>query len=190
VPLIDDAYIACLKALLPEEGAAAGCTAAGGPSGPGTGGPEAPEVAFRRIERLASFRERSTQELRQRLEREGFDADAAEGALARAQACGLVDDVRFAEVLVRSRMSAGMGRQGIGFELERLGIDPGDIPGWSGADPADEESDELDRALGFLERKPPPSKNKRDGAYRKLLGKGYASPVASKAARIWSENLE
>ena len=61
-----------------------------------------PDAAFRKIERLCLVRERASEQLRQRLARGGFEAEAVEAALDRALACGLVDDGRFADVLVRS----------------------------------------------------------------------------------------
>ena len=76
-----------------------------------------PDAAFRKIERLCLVRERASEQLRQRLAREGFEAEAVEAALDRALACGLVDDGRFADVLVRSRLAQGRGRRGIAAEL-------------------------------------------------------------------------
>ena len=67
-----------------------------------------PDAAFRKIERLCLVRERASEQLRQRLAREGFEAEAVEAALDRALACGLVDDGRFADVLVRSRLAQGL----------------------------------------------------------------------------------
>ena len=106
--------------------------------------------------------------------------------MGRALACGLVDDARYAEVLVRSRLSQGRGAQGIAAELESLGIDASVVPGWPEEFAVDHES-EVARALALLDRKPPRAKNKRDAAYRRLAQKGFGASVASTAARIWSE---
>ena len=150
---------------------------------------EEAERAFRKIERLAAMREQASTLLRTRLVREGFSADAVEQALVRALACGLVDDVRYAEVLVRSRVSQGCGAQGIAAELDGLGIDIACVPGWPDEFPV-EHDDEVARALALLERKPPRAKNRRDAAYRRLSQKGFGASVASTAARLWSESLE
>ena len=150
---------------------------------------EEAERAFRKIERLAAMREQASTLLRTRLVREGFSADAVEQALVRALACGLVDDVRYAEVLVRSRVSQGCGAQGIAAELDGLGIDIACVPGWPDEFPV-EHDDEVARALALLERKPPRAKNRRDAAYRRLAQKGFGASVASTAARLWSESLE
>ena len=132
------------------------------------------------------MREQASEALRRRLVREGFEAAAVDEALGRAVSCGLVDDARFAEVLMRSRVSAGRGRRGIESELEGLGIDPACVPGWPD-EFAVGEDDEVERALALLAAKPPRSKNVREGAYRRLMQKGYGASVASTAARLWSE---
>ena len=93
-----------------------------------------PDAAFRKIERLCLVRERASEQLRQRLARGGFEAEAVEAALDRALACGLVDDGRFADVLVRSRLAQGRGRRGIAAELESLGIDADSVEALAAAD--------------------------------------------------------
>lgn len=142
------------------------------------------ERAFRKIERLCLVREQASEQLRQRLARDGFEHDVVEAAIARALACGLVDDRRFADVLVRSRLSQGRGRSGIASELERLGIDSCAVDSLAAAD---DDANEVDRALALLDRKPPRSKNLRDGAYRRLAQKGFSASVSSTAARLWCE---
>ena len=134
-----------------------------------------PDAAFRKIERLCLVRERASEQLRQRLARGGFEAEAVEAALDRALACGLVDDGRFADVLVRSRLAQGRGRRGI------------DADGVEALAAADDDAGEVDRALALLDRKPPRAKNRRDAAYRRLAQKGFSASVSSSAARLWCE---
>lgn len=168
--------------------------------------------AFEKVTRLACARERGSRELIDRLARDGFSREVAESAVQRALDCGLIDDVRYGAVLVRTRVAQGRGRKGIEDELDRAGISATDIPGWpdeffslSGFDPfrvADNDEDglidcsfgcefneeqEVERALALLRRKPPHSKNVRASAYRKLMTKGYSSSVASAATRRFLE---
>ena len=138
-----------------------------------------PDAAFRKIERLCLVRERASEQLR-----EGFEAEAVEAALDRALACGLVDDGRFADVLVRSRLAQGRGRRGIAAELESLGIDADGVEALAAAD---DDAGEVDRAHALLDRKPPRAKNRRDAAYRRLAQKGFSASVSSSAARLWCE---
>lgn len=148
---------------------------------------EASEVerAFRKIERLACRREQASEALRRRLVREGFEEEAVEEALGHAMRCGLVDDGRYAEVLVRSRLAQGRGRRGIAAELAGLGIDAEAVAPLSDGFEGDEG--EVERALDLLDRKPPRSKNRREAAYRRLVQKGFAADAAVTAARLWCE---
>ncbi len=148
---------------------------------------EEQERAFRKVERLALVREQASSALRARLLREGFSERAVESALERALACGLVDDVRFAEVLVRSRVSQGRGAQGIEAELAKLDIEASVVTGWPEEFFGGYES-EVNRALSVLERRPPRSKNKREAAYRRLAQKGFGASISATAARLWAES--
>lgn len=145
------------------------------------------EAAMRKIERLCSCRERSVAELRSRLLRSGLDDRAVSGALDRATRCGLVSDERFADVLVRSRLSQGKGLAGISSELARNGIEPESVPAYQDAFESLDSGEEVSRAIALLERKPPRGKNVRGSAYRKLVQRGYSSSVASAASKAFSE---
>lgn len=168
--------------------------------------------AFEKVTRLACARERGSRELVDRLVRDGFSREVAKSAVQRALDCGLIDDVRYGTVLVRTRVAQGRGRKGIEDELERAGIAASDIPGWPeeffsvddfdpfrvnanaedgvvgcsfGCESSDEQ--EIERALALLRRKPPRSKNIQASAYRKLVTKGYSTSVASAATRRFME---
>lgn len=168
--------------------------------------------AFEKVTRLAYKREHGSRELVDRLVRDGFSREVAKSAVQRALDCGLIDDVRYGTVLVRTRVAQGRGRKGIEDELERAGIAASDIPGWPeeffsvddfdpfrvnanaedgvvgcsfGCESSDEQ--EVERALALLRRKPPRSKNIQASAYRKLVTKGYSTSVASVATRRFME---
>lgn len=145
------------------------------------------EAAMRKIERLCSLREQASSALRERLVRDGFSERVAEEAVDRAVECGLVDDARFADVLVRCRLAAGKGCAGIARELASHGIDPAGVESYLEAAEAGTDA-ELSRAMELLERKPPRAKNAREAAYRRLVGKGFSSSTASSAARTWWES--
>ena len=143
--------------------------------------------AFKKILRLASIREQASKKLYERLIKDGFSEQAASSALARAIEVHIVDDARYAEAYLRTQLAQGKGRRGIERALEQLDIDSPSEETWQ---LAYEQfgNDELKRAIALLNRKPPRSKNLREGAYRKLIQKGYSGDVAASAARRWSES--
>ena len=145
------------------------------------------QQAFAKIQRLLCIREHASTLLRKRLIANGFDEHVAFEAVQRAVDCGLVCDERYADVLVRSRLSQGKGLRGIAFELEQADIDPCSVPAYQDALSNENGPDELTRALCLLDAKPPKAKRTREAAYRKLVQKGYASSVAASAARIFEE---
>lgn len=146
------------------------------------------EKAKKKIERLCAVRERCTSEMAQRLQRDGFPESVSHEAIAWAVRCGFIDDARFAEVFVRSRLAAGKGTAGISRELTSLGIDPQTVELLADYEVLGHDNEVL-RALDLLRRKPPRAKNARDAAYRRLIQKGFSSDVASSAAREWVESL-
>ena len=143
-------------------------------------------AAMRKIERLCLMREQASKQLLQRLVKDGFSEDVAACAVDRAVRCGLVDDMRFAGVLVRCRVAAGKGRAGIERELASLDIDPYSVDEFV-ALLQQGDSSELERAVSLLEKKPPRAKNAREAAFRRLCSKGFSSDIASRAARLWIE---
>lgn len=147
-----------------------------------------PDEAYRKLLAFVSLRERSCAQARERLMASGFTEKASLQAVERARACGLLDDARFADVLIRSRLAQGRGSCCIARELVENAIDPDSIPGWPDEYPCTFD-DELVRALNLLERKPPTAKNKREAAYRRLVQKGFPSAVAVQASRTWYEGF-
>ena len=145
-------------------------------------------AAFKKIVDLVNASDKSELQIRSRLSDKGFDEISIDEAVNRAKNYGFIDDGRYASVLIRSRISQGKGIAGIERELRSHNIEPIDVEGWPDEYFTSDE-DELERALSYLDRKPPRSKNLRDGAFRKLVQKGYSTSIASSAARIWAERL-
>ena len=147
-----------------------------------------PQDAFSKIIALVNASDKSEVTIRERLLKAGFSEPAIEEAVQRAKTYGFIDDMRYADVLIRSRMSQGKGVMGIERELRSQNIDIGDVPGWPAEFGASADS-EFDRALAFIEAHPPRSKNLRESAFRKLVAKGYSSSTASSVARTWHSRL-
>ncbi len=140
------------------------------------------QTAFERIESALRSRERSTAELTRKLVDEGFSPEQVRTAIERATRCGLVDDVRFAEAFVASKMRTGWGRARIERELSRCSVDPRQLlEGWPEA--YSNRDEECERARNLLAKKPVPAKNPVDKLARFLITKGYDTACALTLAR-------
>lgn len=159
-------------------------TRAGLPGSSSTNTPK--RDAFSKIVGLINASERSAHEIRKRLKQAKYPETEIEDALTRAIHCGLIDDARYARILIQSRINQGWGRNGIERELLRNDIDPDSIEGWPYEFPISDD-EQFEKAYELLKRKPPRSKNIRESAYRKLIQKGYPSSIASQVARQWAE---
>jgi len=109
--------------------------------------------------------------LAQRLRAKGFPADSVGTVLASLSAEGLLDDSRFAAMIVRRRAEQGYGRMRVVSELRQMGVDPSVIP--------DEDID-WDAVLERLYRKrfgagPPTSDRDLQSRWRYLLQRGFSS---------------
>lgn len=146
--------------------------------------------AFKKIARLVKVRDRSVCEVRNRLQREGYSEGASRAAIDKALSVRFLDDARFADVLVRSRLRAGKGLPGIERELKSHGINPEEIlvdypEGYLEDAPCQE-----DAAFALLCRKPPRAKNAKQAAYAKLVRAGYSASVATEATKRWWQGRE
>ncbi|WP_455206302.1 regulatory protein RecX [Kaarinaea lacus] len=72
--------------------------------------------------RLLTRREHSSQELKQKLQRKGFDASLVEKISDDLRKEGLLSDARFAESYMRSRCNKGYGPVRIQLELKQRGV--------------------------------------------------------------------
>lgn len=144
--------------------------------------------AFSKIVRLVNHREHSVSSLRKRLQQASFEERDIESALAKAQSLGLVDNIRFGNMLTRSRISQGKGRQGIERELIQEGIDPESIEAFREYRDTIAPECEVTQAVALLKKHPPKAKNVYESAYRKLRQKGYDNSTAHEAIHLWMES--
>ncbi len=142
-------------------------------------------AAFGKVLRLVKVRDRSIKETKNRLMRDGFDEAAADAAISKAIDYRFLDDARFADTLVRSRLRQGKGLDGIVRELRGHGIVPNEVlPGFPDEYLAERPSQE-DCAYALLCRKPPRAKNARQAAYAKLVRAGYPMALSAAVASKW-----
>jgi regulatory protein len=135
--------------------------------------------ARKKAECLIGVRDRSEAELRERLNRAGFQGFIVEQVVNEALAAGLVDDSRFIQVYVASKRRSGWGRVRIEQGLRRYGIELGRHGGYPGE--FFPEEDELERACTCLENFYSRAKDQKAARYRHLLTKGFSPETAWKA---------
>lgn len=144
-------------------------------------GPSAWDAALR----LLGVRARSRSEIRERLQRRGFEAAEIESVLTRLTEAGLLDDAEFAHEWVQSRhRHSGRGRLALRRELRGKGVDEETV---TQALAAIEPDDERENALVLARRKlarsrlDPADYEQRAKAYRQLAGllgrRGYPPEV-------------
>ena len=139
------------------------------------------EFAFERLVEGCKARERCASECIDRLVLAGVPRTVALQATERAIRCGIVDDRRYAEVFIATKIRAGWGKSRIERELSLRRVDPYLLEGYP--DAFFDVDDERDRAWALLERKPVPSKNPVEKLARFLVGKGFAPGLALSLAK-------
>ena len=140
------------------------------------------EKAFNKVLRCLSASEQSSLKLRKKLENQGFCIEAIDDALERSIRLGIVDDVRYAECLIRSTVLSGKGLRNVRSEIERLGIDIDGLDSYQEYLDLGEEA-EIERAVSYLESHPTRSKNPYQSCYRKLMGKGFEGDIIHRAVK-------
>jgi len=146
------------------------------------------EDAFKRILRILRASDQAKSNIRAKLARVGYSQGSIDKAIDQACLYGLINDERYAELYVRSKLKAGKGRQGIIADLAKLHIsqdilnDDTKVMLFKA-----EEDDELTRAVNLLNRKPCHSKHIQNSAFSKLVRNGYSVQIARLAAREWVE---
>ncbi len=80
-------------------------------------------AAFEAALMLIGYRDRSRQELLDRLARKDFSPEACESAVARLEQMGYVNDADFAEQLIERHAGRGKSRRAVAFELRKAGVE-------------------------------------------------------------------
>jgi len=138
--------------------------------------------------RYLGYRPRSESEMRQRLQRHGFDIDCTEKALAQLKEQGLVDDSAFARFWKENRESFSPRSQWLTrLELQRKGLDGSTIEPVVGEV---DDSDSAYRAALSKARRLSPSEyqdfRRRLGEYLRRRGFGY-DVIKDTVERVWKE---
>jgi len=135
------------------------------------------------------YRPRSEAEIRQRLQRHGFDGDCVERVLAKLKEQGLVDDTAFARFWKENRESFSPRSRGLTrLELQRKGLAGGIIE--QVVDEVDDSDSAYRAALGKARRLSPSDYQgfrRRLGEHLRRRGFGY-EVINHTVERIWKES--
>lgn len=143
------------------------------------------EDAQQRCYDLLGRREHSVFELREKLERYPYDESLIDEVVQVCIDQRYLDDQRFADLFIRSKMNVGWGQRRIEHELRLRGVDCHDVPGYPG-EYFDNESD-LERARHALARRRVPEHHPYQKLFRYLYDRGYDAEIARQAV---TERLE
>lgn len=139
-----------------------------------------PRFARERAYRLLAYRERSVDEIVQRLLEDGYDETLVHATVDDLVRAGLIDDERYARIIVRQLIAArGFGRQRALRELSRRGVDA-DLASSLLEEFAPEEG-EADRARAAAASLARPGDSVARLASR-LVRRGYPTAAALRAA--------
>jgi regulatory protein len=149
-----------------------------------------PTLVLEAALRFLEARQRSTVEVRTRLNRAGYRPDLVEGAIARLTELGMLDDGAFAKAWVESRDRARpRGERALRSELARKGIDRAitdETLAEREVDRPDADSEAarrlLDRHAAALARVPDP-RARRQRAYALLARNGFDPETSAEATR-------
>lgn len=138
-----------------------------------------PRLAKEHALRLMSHRERSCAELGRRLLRAGYAPSVVDAVVERLRELELLDDERFARMVVRSGIASRRGARRIRDDLEKAGVDPEvatvAIEAELGA------SDEVERAREALRGSEARTWSERERLVRRLVGRGFSLGAVLKA---------
>ena len=130
--------------------------------------------------RLVARRDYSRKEALEKLALHGFGTSVSQRVVQELIDIHAIDDSRFADVFIRSKINAGWGLSRIERELSRRGVAAKAIEGWpyEYTDP----DDELERATEIAQRKRVSAPNAWQKLVRFLVGRGFGLDVAKRAA--------
>ncbi|MBI5237977.1 MAG: regulatory protein RecX [Deltaproteobacteria bacterium] len=139
--------------------------------------------AVQSVLRLLSYRQRSVQEVEEKLESKGFSSEEIRTAIDYLSRLGYLDDAKFARVLVESRSTdRRWGREKIAAELISKGIDADTVKeALSGLDHAAEAAagrEALKKWIKERGARPPLSPKDFEKAMRHLISRGFQAALA------------
>jgi regulatory protein len=146
--------------------------------------------ALERALKSIGVRERTAGEVKQFLQRRGYEPDVIDGVIGSLREEGLVDDAGYARRFAEDRrLLDKWGNERIARDLERRGIERELV---EQALAGHDREDELAVAIELLDRRFPmpfEGDRERDKAWRMLVRRGYEAELAYSALRRHEQGL-
>ncbi|MCH4230639.1 MAG: recombination regulator RecX [Atopobiaceae bacterium] len=137
--------------------------------------------AVSRLSGLVDRRDYSVHEARTKLHDDGYLPSVIDEVIDRAKKGRVLDDDRFADVFIRTKVQAGWGSYRIERELARKGIEASAVPGWP--DDYLDPDGEVDRAYDLIASRSLSGAHPYEKLVRFLSARGFSLSVSKDAAR-------
>ena len=137
--------------------------------------------AYERLRRLVDRRDYPCKEAAEKLRLDGYPKSTIEQSIQAAIMARLLDDDRYADVFIRSKLSQGWGPRRIQRELTSRGIELSEVRGWP--DQYLGDKDDYERAFEVASTKRLSGKNPYAKLVRFLCARGFSTGVSMSVAR-------
>lgn len=132
------------------------------------------------VNTLFNTRDYAKAEVEYKLLSAGYDKDLVQGIIQKAQDGNLINDERFSEVFIRSKIMDGWGPRKIQQALAKRGIALDEVKGWP--EEFIEQDQEVERAYALIKHRSALRKNPFEKSVRFLASKGFNYDVCKQAA--------
>lgn len=131
------------------------------------------------ISALFNTRDYAKAEIEDKLLSAGYDKDLVQGIVQKAQDGNLINDERFSEVFIRSKIMDGWGPRKIQQTLAKRGIALDEVKGWP--EEFIEQDQEVERAYNLIKHRSALRKNPFEKSVRFLASKGFSYDICKQA---------
>lgn len=140
------------------------------------------ESAWNRVLLSVSASEQSTLKIRTKFSQAGYPERIINKVIDHAVEIGAVDDIRYANMLIRSCIASGKGLRKVQRDIERLGIQIESLDAYEEYKDIDSEVI-LENAIEYLTAHPTKAKDAYASCFMKLINRGFSGDVANAAVR-------
>ncbi len=132
------------------------------------------------VNTLFNMRDYAKAEVEDKLLSAGYDKDVVQEIAQKAQDGNLINDERFSEVFIRSKIMDGWGPRKIQQALAKRGIALDEVKGWPEEFIAHDQ--EVERAYALIKHRSVLRKNPFEKSVRFLASKGFSYDICKQAA--------